>query len=149
MMGFPDPVLRPWELSDPTTGQHVGKGSALVTRHHFVSGMEMVARELNPTRQLKSDRHFTPPPGAPAKGFFGEEENKRFDRVLLRTCSSASVPRREQVVFCDFALKPFVCANVGPFFPFSLLASCSTSFFFSPLFLHYFCFISVFFPPVS
>jgi hypothetical protein len=77
MMGFPDPVLRPWELSDSTcSGQHVGKGSALVTRHHFVSGMEMVARALDPTRQLKSDRHFTPPP-APSKGGLGDEGKSR------------------------------------------------------------------------
>lgn len=84
MMGFPDPVLQPWELralhfhtvpSTPVSKPEkmVGKGSALVTGHGYCSlylsywGMGGW-RGLNSTRQLKSDRHFTPPRLACGRG---------------------------------------------------------------------------------
>lgn len=56
--------------------------------------------------------------------------------TVLRTCSSVSVPRREQVVLCDFALNQHLSyAIVGLFFPFVLLVCISflLSLFFSPL----------------
>lgn len=55
--------------------------------------MELVARALNPTRQLKSDRHFTPPPGAASKGFFflGEGGKKGRGEKVKRFDSKSSV----------------------------------------------------------
>lgn len=119
----------------------------LRSRHQtvFVSGRELVARELNPTRQLKSDRHFTPPPApAQCKGVFGGSMDS-----VLRRCSSVSVPRREQVVLCDFALNHYLlCAIVGPFFPFFYWFA--FIFFYLPLFFFLSIvprWISIAFPP--